>query len=116
MPQLSSIQRPTNNEDLNESEDSSAAQVNRSPVDEGPELTILSIFSLISKFHLPSVDIDETGVAAPDGYKRRVAFGLGAGISCSVVLHQTGKEEEDVCSLGTFQHLFMNNKCLVHVF
>lgn len=62
---------------------------------------IFSVFSLTASFNLPMCDLPAVkGIPTEGNEADRRSYGLGAGVSCTVVVHQTGKEEKEVHEPG----------------
>ena len=72
---------------------------------------IFSIFGLTIRFDIPSCDLNEskgiTGVDSEETH-RRVAYGLGSGLTCDVIRHETGMEAVEVCPVGRLNNFVLS--------
>ncbi|KAL3427591.1 serine/threonine protein kinase [Phlyctema vagabunda] len=109
MPQASEIVKPTGS-----FEESSAATIIKSSkkFNQNDEVQkayhqnpdIYSLFSLTSSFDIAFVDLTPLqGISQRDDVdgQRRIAYGLGAGVSCSLIQHETNEDTVDICPAGT---------------
>jgi hypothetical protein len=72
---------------------------------------IFSILALTTRFDIPSCDLPALqGVAYDDddaSNRRRTVYGLGAGVSCSVIQHQTDAVVSNICPPGMQRSCFL---------
>jgi hypothetical protein len=74
---------------------------------------IYSIFALAPQFNIPFVDLGtEQGISQEGSHLRRTAYGLGAGVSCSLIRHETGEDAIHACPTGTNPYLTVNTTFL----
>ncbi|KAJ6445018.1 Nuclear distribution protein PAC1 [Purpureocillium lavendulum] len=100
MPQVSSIVRGTSPAQPTEERPQSPDHQVVARLRESPDF--FSIFTLATSFDIPYCDLPPVkGVSDKHSKLPRRSHGLGAGVSCTVFVHEAGEAEAQACAPGT---------------